>query len=148
LDVSQTVDLTDVARSTVETFAPWAVAHQRTLALVGPRTSVRVTGNRHAIADALQNLIENSVAYAPPGSEVTVSTQPDGTVTVTDQGPGIPAADRERIFERFWRGKGSPSPGAGLGLAIVMEIMKAHGGRVTVDDAPDGGARFTLSFPT
>jgi signal transduction histidine kinase len=109
---------------------------------------VRVKGNRHAIADALQNLIENAVVYAPVGTEVMVSTKPDGTVTVTDQGPGIPAADRERIFERFWRGKASPSPGAGLGLAIVVEIMKAHGGGVAVDHTTDGGARFTLSFPT
>jgi signal transduction histidine kinase len=148
LDVSQTVDLTEVARSTVEMFAPWVVAHQRTIAFADRGAPVRVRGNRHAIADALQNLIENALAYAPSGTEVTVYTQPNGAVTVTDQGPGIPAADRERIFDRFWRGKGSPSLGAGLGLAIVMETMKAHGGSVVVDDAPGGGARFTLSFPT
>ena len=62
------------------------------------------------------------------------------------RGPGVPQEDRERIFERFWRGRAAPSHGAGLGLAIVAEIMKAHGGNVEVNTGPHGGAVFTLVF--
>ena len=93
------------------------------------------------------NLIENAVAHAPPRSEVTVSVRTEGSIEVSDHGPGVPPQDRERIFERFWRGKAAPSHGAGLGLAIVAEIMKAHGGDVRVAAEPDGGAVFTLVFP-
>ena len=75
-----------------------------------------------------------------------VSTHPDGTITVADRGAGVPVADRERIFDRFWRGKGVESQGAGLGLAIVKEIMKMHGGTAEVVNAADGGAVFTLYF--
>jgi signal transduction histidine kinase len=66
---------------------------------------------------------------------------------VADQGPGIAPADRERIFERFWRGKGVVVGGAGLGLAIVKEIMNAHRGRIIVEAGVNGGSIFTLYFP-
>jgi signal transduction histidine kinase len=69
-----------------------------------------------------------------------------GRVSVLDRGPGIPSEQRELIFERFWRGKGTASNGAGLGLAIVREIMNAHGGSIRVDQVPAGGASFTLCF--
>jgi signal transduction histidine kinase len=68
-----------------------------------------------------------------------VATYPDGRISVADQGPGIPPAQRNQIFQRFWRGKGVKSQGAGLGLAIVNEIMRAHQGMISVDDRPDGG---------
>jgi signal transduction histidine kinase len=63
-----------------------------------------------------------------------------------DSGPGIPLDERPRIFDRFWRGKGARSEGAGLGLAIVMEIVRAHGGNVTVGDRAPRGARFDVRF--
>ena len=72
---------------------------------------------------------------------------PTAASTSATTGRACPSEDRERIFERFWRGKAAPSHGAGLGLAIVAEIMKAHGGSVRVDAGPDGGAVFTLVFP-
>ena len=106
-----------------------------------------VKGNAYAIADAMRNLVENAVAHSPPGSEVTVAVHNDGRISVDDRGPGVAEPDRERIFERFWRGSRAHPHGAGLGLAIVAEIMKAHGGAVTVGDAPEGGAVFTLVFP-
>ena len=65
---------------------------------------------------------------------------------MADRGPGIVAADRERMFDRFWRGKGVQFEGAGLGLAIVKEIMNAHGGRVSVENRSPDGAIFTLHF--
>jgi signal transduction histidine kinase len=107
---------------------------------------VRVKGNGHELADAIRNLVENAIVHSPPWTEVLVRVDPDGRVSVADRGPGIPLADRKRIFERFWRGKGVQFQGAGLGLAIVEEIMKRHGGTVSVENRPQGGAIFTLRF--
>ena len=67
---------------------------------------------------------------------------------MTDNGPGVPVAEREAIFRRLYRGDSSRSQrGLGLGLSMVKAIVEAHGGNVTIDDAPDGGARFTVTIP-
>jgi signal transduction histidine kinase len=147
LDVSQSVDLNEVGKDVVANLAPWALSQGRRLAFSAGAPTVSVRGNAYAIADALRNLVENAVAHAPPRSEVTVATQAEGSINVTDRGPGVSEADRDRIFERFWRGRDVVAQGAGLGLAIVAEIMKAHGGWVRVDTRPGGGAVFTLLFP-
>jgi signal transduction histidine kinase len=146
LDVSGTVDLNNVAHQAVANLAPWALAQGRAIAFVAAGRPVVVSGNAYAIDDAIRNLIENAVAHAPPRTEVTVRVRADGRIDVRDRGLGVPQEDRASIFERFWRGKAAPSHGAGLGLAIVAEIMKAHGGDVRVDTGPDGGAVFTLVF--
>ena len=93
---------------------------------------VWVRANRHAVADAITNLVENGVAHSPSGGEVTVKIQPDGRVAVIDHGCGVMPQDREHIFDRFWRSRDLKAEGAGLGLAIVREIMKAHSGVVTL----------------
>jgi signal transduction histidine kinase len=141
-----TVDLNDVARAMVETMAPWAVAQQRHLAFAGTPTPLRVNANAHAVADAIRNVIENAVAHSPPGREISVAVDADGCIRIADHGPGVAPQDRERIFERFARGSGAASEGAGLGLSIVKEIMRTHGGLVTVADNPGGGAVFVLDF--
>ena len=146
LDVSGTVDLSAVARDVVAYMAPLALANGRALAAQGTEQPIIVHGNRHAIEDAIRNLVENAVAYAPPNSEVVVDVKEPAAVDVCDRGPGIPAGDRARIFDRFWRGKDSPLQGSGLGLAIVQEIMRAHHGSVCVGDSSGGGAVFTLNF--
>ena len=146
LDVSQTVDLSAVAREMVADWAPFALRHQHVLAAQGTERAALVRGNRHAIEDAVRNLVENAIAYAPPHTEVVVSTDPSGSISVADSGPGVRGEDREHIFDRFWRARGSPGQGAGLGLAIVSEITNAHGGTVHVGDIAGGGAVFTLTF--
>jgi signal transduction histidine kinase len=146
LDVSALVDLNEVAASVVATMAPWAIMQGRTVAFTAAEARVEVKGNAYAIADAIRNVVENAVVHSPRAEEVAVSVDRDHSVTVADHGSGVAAADRVHIFERFWRGKGVDTGGAGLGLAIVSEIMKAHGGTVTVADRPGGGAAFTLSF--
>jgi signal transduction histidine kinase len=140
------VDLNGITSSVVATMAPWAITQERSIAFVGAEAPVQVKANSAAVADAIRNLIENAVLHSPPGGEVVVTVQPDARVSVADRGRGVPLEERERIFDRFWRGKWPKTPGAGLGLAIVREIMKAHGGEVTVSDNPGGGALFALAF--
>ena len=107
------------------------------------------------IERVLANLLQNAVNYSPPGSAVGVSARrtDDGELelSVDDEGPGVPAQDRERIFEPFVRTQpteASKVPGHGLGLAISQSIVRAHGGRIQVSDRPGGGARFTVLLPT
>jgi two-component system, OmpR family, sensor histidine kinase TctE len=146
LDVSDRIDLNEVAADVVGSLAPWSLARKKPIAFNGEDNPVVIKGNRYAIGDAIRNLIENAVVHTAPGSEVTVSTHTNGSVSIADRGSGIPPAQREDMFERFWRGKGATCTGAGLGLAIVAEIMKAHKGSISVDDNPGGGAIFTLRF--
>ena len=148
LDVSSPVDLRQLAEEVVGAMAHLALAAGLTIALTGADHPVVVIGNAAAITDALRNLIENAFVHAPPGTEVVVEVDPTGTISVQDSGPGVPAEDRQRIFERFWRGKGVRTGGAGLGLAIVMEIVRAHGASVTVSNRVPRGARFDLRFRT
>lgn len=141
------VDLNKVASSVVAAMAPWAIAQGKTIAFAGTEWPVNVKANAPALEDALRNLIENAVAHAPAGTEVTVTVDRAGRIDVADRGRGVPQKDRENIFKRFWRGAGEKKEGAGLGLAIVSEITRAHRGSVSVADNPGGGAVFTLSFP-
>jgi signal transduction histidine kinase len=126
--------------------APWALGQDRTITFDGLEKPLQIRGNSHAIEDAIRNLIENAIVHSPPRTEVTVSVNPEGSISVADQGPGVSPEDRELIFERFWRGNGIASNGAGLGLAIVKEIMNAHQGNISVEANPKGGAIFTLRF--
>ncbi|SDK06885.1 His Kinase A (phospho-acceptor) domain-containing protein [Nonomuraea maritima] len=103
------------------------------------------------LAQVLANLLDNAVRHSPSGGVVTVSGEPerDGVrIVVADQGPGIPAAARARVFERFSRldaGRAADSGGAGLGLAIVKEIVELHGGTVHIDDGT--GCRMVVTLP-
>jgi two-component system, OmpR family, sensor histidine kinase KdpD len=103
-------------------------------------------------ARALGNLLENALIYGGPDSPVRVAAsvgERDIRVSVEDAGPGVPADDREKIFEKFYRGGRSANApsGTGLGLAITREIVRFHGGRIWVEDAVPHGARFVISLP-
>ncbi len=100
----------------------------------------------------LANLIENAVRHAPPGSEVQVLLSTDrrlGWITVSDQGPGIPADERARVFQRFFRGAHARGSGSGLGLAIVEEAARVLGARILLEDRADGapGLEARLGLP-
>jgi heavy metal sensor kinase len=113
-----------------------------------------VPADRDRITQVIRNLIRNSVEHTAPGGAINVAASPgvNGAVeiSVSDDGRGIPMADRERIFVRFHRverARDRQSGGAGLGLAIARAIVEAHGGRIWADDAPEGGARITFRLP-
>lgn len=112
---------------------------------------VRVRGHESQLARAVQNLVDNAVRHARSRVQVVCRVVPDGaSLTVDDDGPGIPAELRSRVFERFVRlddSRSRDSGGAGLGLAIVAEIAHAHGGSIRVQESPLGGARFLLTLP-
>jgi two-component system phosphate regulon sensor histidine kinase PhoR len=102
--------------------------------------------------DILRNLVENAVNYSPEGANVRVDAARRDEwidIVVSDSGPGIPPADLTRVFERFYRvDKARSRPGGtGLGLAIVRHLVELHGGTVTAENRPEGGARFTLTLP-
>jgi signal transduction histidine kinase len=95
-----------------------------------------------AVEQVLDNLLANALRVAPAGSSVELAVQQaEGWVElhVTDQGPGMPAEQRERAFDRFWRGPASDRDGTGLGLAIVRQLLEASGGTAQLHPNPDGG---------
>ena len=106
-----------------------------------------VEGLPDRLARAVGNLLDNAAKYGPPGGVVEVSVR-DGEVAVRDHGPGVPGAEAPFVFDRFYRGDGARGrQGSGLGLAIVRQVADAHGGAVSVEEAPGGGALFRLRVP-
>ncbi|MGW5767313.1 ATP-binding protein [Streptomyces tendae] len=117
----------------------------------GAEGPVSVAGSRGQLGRVLANLLDNAQRHARSSVEVTVRRDGDAVVAaVADDGDGVPAADRERIFERFVRldaARSRDDGGAGLGLAIARDVAVRHGGTLTVHDAPAGGALFELRLP-
>ena len=106
-----------------------------------------VVGDATRIRRAVNNLLDNAGKWSPPGATVDVAVA-GGELSVRDHGPGIDPADRDHVFDRFWRAAGARKvPGSGLGLAIVRQIAESHGGDVRLESPPDGGSRFILRLP-
>lgn len=170
-------DLVALARQTVQLLQPYAAERNVALELIlpsltGSPSEIYLTADGHALQQALVNLIDNALKHSPPGGKVIVGLQAgkleeDPTTTalspgaghvrpqlvelwVEDQGEGIPPAEQERIFERFYR-LGSElrrqTQGVGIGLSIVKHVVEAHGGRVRVRSAVSQGSRFTIELP-
>ncbi|MES3008604.1 MAG: ATP-binding protein [Pseudomonadota bacterium] len=150
LKTDEPVDLRKIAHQVLEYMAPLAIAQGQSIELVEADTPVSILGEAHAVEDAIRNLIENAIIHGGSAEDITepsteaisieVKVHADGSISVCDQGPGIAVEDRERIFDRFWRGKNAACEGAGLGLSIVQEIMQLHGGVVIVRDNDHAGA--------
>ena len=143
-------DLHALCRRAARALTTPAAAKGITLVVQGG--PVVVEGDRGRIDQVLVNLLDNAIHFAPPGSEVLVrvwENEDEAGFTVADGGPGVPADARRRIFERF--GRGDPNRGrdggAGLGLAICSEIVRAHGGRIWVDEREPRGSAFVVAFP-
>jgi len=117
---------------------------------VGECAALTLTGQTESLRMMLGNLLDNAVRYTPVGGRVDVELREQAgmaQLSVSDSGPGIPAAERERVFGRFQRLAGAEIPGSGLGLAIIKQVVGLHGGKVTLDDNPGGGLRVTVTLP-
>ena len=143
-DPAEVTDLQALGAEMVEYMAPIALTRGRRLALTGAARPVWVQGESQILFQAVRNLVENALAHTPSGTTVEVKVDAQGSLRVLDRGPGVPPADRELVFQRFWRRDRSKSGGAGLGLSIVKRIVEAHGGEVSVQPRSGGGSVFVI----
>ncbi|MBR0773472.1 sensor histidine kinase N-terminal domain-containing protein [Bradyrhizobium diazoefficiens] len=146
LDPGETADLRAVCTDVVGTIAPFAIAQHKDIALKGSDSPVMIHGNAEMLQRAIFNLAENAIKFTAKDTSVDVEVGEDGVVRVRDCGPGIAEAERELIFQRFWRRDRQRSDGAGLGLSIVRGVADDHAATVAVENLPGGGAEFTLRF--
>ena len=146
------VDLAAIAEQSVEASRPLAAARQVRVELFqGDRA--RVHGDRPSLFRLATNLVSNAAVYTQPGTAVEVaagSRDGEAFFEVRDRGPGVPAEERGRIFDRFVRlddGRARHPEGSGLGLAIVDQVVRAHGGRIVIEERPGGGLIFRAILP-
>ena len=144
------VDLAALVVEVVDNFRPLAAARRVGIAVRRPLEELIVRANADALRQVLLNLLDNAVKFGPAGDSVTVALESvDGTarLSVEDRGAGVPAADRDRIFQPYERGHTGGAGGAGIGLAVVHRIVADHRGTVAVEDRGGGGARFVVALP-
>lgn len=142
------VDLLDLVVSAASRFKSAAEARGVVIEVTG--TPVVATVDGHLLSQALGNLVDNAVKFSGSGSRVVIDVARVGgaCIAVTDEGPGIPAADLEKVFERFYQvDSARRTGGSGLGLAIVRSIVRAHGGSVEVESDEGHGTCFTIRLP-
>ncbi len=149
---SAPVDVGRIARGVAD--GARAAAQTREITLhCDVSADTEVIGDARRTRQIVANLVSNAVRYTPDGGRIDVTVvgaRRSVSVVVADSGPGILAGDREHVFERFWRADAARSRhtgGSGLGLSIARDLARALGGEITLDDAPMGGARFTLTLP-
>lgn len=147
------LDLADFVIERVAEHGPAILHGGRTIAVTGAERALRTSANRGLLTIALDNLLTNAAVHTPIGTAIEVSLGRDGEtgaarISVADDGPGVTGADHANLVRRFWRADHRRADGAGLGLSIVQRIAAAHHGTLTIDRAPQGGARFTLLLAT
>ncbi|MGI5486223.1 DUF4153 domain-containing protein [Microtetraspora malaysiensis] len=144
----ETLDLVSLCRQSV---GEAALARDDVTVESDVPSGTRLVADPGLLAQVLANLLDNAVRHSPPGGTVRLSAHTSGAdveIAVTDEGPGIPASERARVFERFSRldaGRAADAGGAGLGLAIAKEIVELHGGRIRIGDGP--GCRMIVGLP-
>jgi signal transduction histidine kinase len=146
----ENVDLSAAAAEGIKDTHDLALARNIDLGL-DATPGLFIRGNREALRTLVRNLVDNAVRYTPPGGTVQVrcrSVAPDAVLEVSDTGPGIAAADRERVFDRFYRRAAAQEGGTGLGLAIVKAIAERHGARIDLGEAAGGGLHVSVRFPS
>lgn len=140
------LDLVELAETVVSDLAPLAISAGYEIELTAPPQQVTVKGDEGSLTRALANVVQNAIVHGSNRGRITVEVTAAGALSVMDDGPGIAPADRERIFEPFYRIK-PLATGAGLGLNLVASIIQRHGGRIAVTESPSGGARFSMTIP-
>lgn len=147
------LDLGELVRGVVDRLGPVFGDHEMTFSSV---PAPAIAGDVNGLERVVSNLLTNAAKFSPPNTTVDVSVGPSSKVgygaevVVRDQGPGIPREERHQVFTRFFRGSGEEvlrTRGVGIGLSVVAELVGLLKGEVEVDDAPGGGAQFTLRFP-
>jgi signal transduction histidine kinase len=144
LPVRESFDPGGIVGETVDLLSALAGERRVRISPHPPSAPVRVSADSGQIRQTLLNLVRNSVEACPPGGEVRIAWEAEGdgiVLSVEDDGPGIPPADRSRIFEPFFSTK---SDGAGLGLPIVRRLIEQNGGRIALDEERQRGCRFTM----
>jgi len=147
------VTVADLVDGCTETALLKAERKQIAMSIDVPPTFPAVRGDAALLHEVLQNLIDNAIQYTPSGGSVHVGAATSGreaVITVEDTGIGIPLADQERIFERFYRvdaARSREAGGTGLGLSIARHIVEAHGGHISVESEVGGGSKFSFSLP-
>lgn len=142
---AERVELAQLVRELGLALAP--LAHQRGIALaLEAEEGVFVQGEPTLLNELVYNLVDNALAHTPAGGNLVLRVRRPAVLEVEDDGPGIPAEERERVFERFYR-RNPQGSGAGLGLAIVGEICRAHLARVELERGAGGGLLVRVSFP-
>jgi two-component system phosphate regulon sensor histidine kinase PhoR len=146
-------DIRALIQSVVSDVMPSLDGRQQRIEIAIAPGAETVRGDPAKLHDSLRNLVANASSYSPERSVISVDVRRIDahiTLSVSDQGPGIPEDDLVRVFERFYRVDKSRTRdpgGTGLGLAIVRHLIELHGGRVRVENRPEGGARFTVELP-
>jgi two-component system sensor histidine kinase TctE len=150
------VSLSAIVRQVALELAPQALARDLDLSLevdAQADAGAGMRGNALLLHEMTANLLDNAIRYTPPGGRVALRVEArEGVVIleIEDSGPGIPGAERDRVFEPFYRAPGAQrqnAGGAGLGLAIVRDIVELHRGAIRLDDGSGGGLKVTLRFP-
>jgi signal transduction histidine kinase len=144
--VFEPLDLVTLVREVSADVAPLVLDAGYELAMDAPDHTVVVMGDRLSLSRAVTNLLQNAIAHAGGTGLIHVVVTVDGGFEISDEGPGIPEAERAKVFTPFYRLRPS-SVGTGLGLHLVQEIVARHGGQIGVGDAPQGGARFWVKLP-
>ncbi|HET7535458.1 MAG TPA: HAMP domain-containing sensor histidine kinase [Candidatus Didemnitutus sp.] len=144
------LDVRSLTERAVDLYREVAEAKNITMTLDQP-VEVALAADAIRLGQAINNLVDNALKYTSAGGRVVIAARNEpgaAIVTVSDNGPGVPVAERDAVFRRLYRGDSSRSQrGLGLGLSLVKAIVESHGGTVAVDDAPGGGGRFTLRLP-
>jgi two-component system OmpR family sensor kinase len=144
------IDLVSLAGRVAADYAPLAESHGIDLGLGDSIAGATVNGDADVLRTLISNLVENAIRYTPSPGRVDISVTMDGRrplLTVADSGPGIPAEERRRVFDRFYRRAESAETGSGLGLAIVGAIADRHGAAVELGESPLGGLLVSVRFP-
>jgi signal transduction histidine kinase len=147
--IGQRIAAQEIVSSVVERLTPW-FEHSGHRIRLRANSGAQVVADRGALEQAVENLLANAMKYSPEGSEVEISVeQRNGhvLVRVADAGEGVPARDRQAIFQEFFRAPNATADGIGLGLPLVKRIAEAHRGKVWVEDNSPKGAVFTIQLP-